>query len=100
MLKKAKSIETAPDFRNLFALQLAESKIIKSKKFNARVSMRVARGSASLLPSHGRGVWPRDVLKKVSRGLSRVEAGTLASISDLAASTDAARREGEGARVP
>ena len=34
-----------------------------------------ARGSASLLPSHGRGIWPRDVLKKVSRGLSQVEAG-------------------------
>ena len=34
-----------------------------------------ARGSASFLPSHGRGIWPRDVLKKVSRGLSRVEAG-------------------------
>ena len=41
----------------------------------SRVSMRVARGSASLLSSHGRGIWPRDVLKKVSRGLSRVEAG-------------------------
>ena len=41
----------------------------------SRVSMRVTRGSASLLPSHGRGIWPRDVLKKVSRGLSRVEAG-------------------------
>src|SRR5574337_826356 len=41
----------------------------------SRVSMRVARGSASLLPSPGRGTWPRDVLKKVSRGLSRVEAG-------------------------
>ena len=40
----------------------------------SRVSMRVARGRASLLPSHGRGIWPRDVLKKVSRGLSRVEA--------------------------
>ena len=38
-------------------------------------SLRVARGSASLLPSHGRGIWPRDVLKKVSRGLSLVEAG-------------------------
>ena len=35
----------------------------------SRVSMRVARGSASLLPSHGRGLWPRDMLKKVSRGL-------------------------------
>src|SRR5574337_545718 len=41
----------------------------------SRVSMRVARGSASLLSSHGRGTWPRDVLKKVSRGLSRLEAG-------------------------
>ena len=28
------------------------------------------------MPAHGsRGMWPRDVLKKVSRGLSRVEAG-------------------------
>ena len=27
------------------------------------------------IPSHGRGIWPRDVLKEVSRGLSRVEAG-------------------------
>src|SRR5574339_720453 len=41
----------------------------------SRVSMLVARGSASLLSRHGRGIWPRDVLKKVSRGLSRVEAG-------------------------
>ena len=41
----------------------------------SRVSMRVAGRSASLLSSHGRGTWPRDVLKKVSRGLSRVEAG-------------------------
>ena len=41
----------------------------------SRVSMRVARGSASLLPSHGRGICPQDVLKKVSRGLFRVEAG-------------------------
>ena len=39
------------------------------------VSMLVARGSASLLLSHGSGIWPRDVLKKVSQGLSRVEAG-------------------------
>ena len=46
----------------------------------SRVSTRVARGSASLLPSHGRGIWPRDVLKKVSRGLSRVEAGNLGSL--------------------
>src|SRR5574340_696820 len=41
----------------------------------SRGSKRVARGSASLLPSQGRGIWPRDVSKKVSRGLSRVEAG-------------------------
>src|SRR5574337_813535 len=41
----------------------------------SRVSMRVAKRSGSVLPSHGRGIWPRDVLKKVSRGLSRVEAG-------------------------
>ena len=41
----------------------------------SRVSRRVARGSASLLSSHGRGIRPRDVLKKDSRGLSRVEAG-------------------------
>ena len=28
------------------------------------------------IPAHGsRGIWPRDVLKKVARGLSRVEAG-------------------------
>ena len=28
------------------------------------------------MPAHGsRGIWPRDVLKKVSRGRSRVEAG-------------------------
>ena len=40
-----------------------------------RVSMRVARGSTSLLSSDSRGIWPRDVLKKVSRGLPRVEAG-------------------------
>src|SRR5574337_1149733 len=29
------------------------------------------------MPAHGsRGIWPRDVLKKVSRGRSRVEAGS------------------------
>ena len=28
-----------------------------------------------MLPSHVRGIWPRDVLKKVSRGLSRVGVG-------------------------
>ena len=39
------------------------------------VSLRVARVSVSLLSSHGRGIRPRDALKKDSRGLSRVEAG-------------------------
>ena len=41
----------------------------------SQVSMRVARGSASWLSSHGRGLGPRDALKKDSRGLSRVAAG-------------------------
>ena len=34
-------------------------------------SMRVARGSASWLSCHGRGLGPRDASKKDSRGLSR-----------------------------
>ena len=37
--------------------------------------MRVARGSASLLSSHGRGIGSQDMLKKDSRGLSQVAAG-------------------------
>ena len=41
----------------------------------SQVSMRVARGSASLLSSHGRGIGPQDALKKDSRGLSRFAAG-------------------------
>ena len=41
----------------------------------SHVSMRVARGSASLLSSHGRGIGPQDTLKKDSRGLSQVAAG-------------------------
>ena len=35
----------------------------------------VARGSAALLSSHGRGIGPQDALKKASRGLSLVVAG-------------------------
>ena len=35
------------------------------------------RGSASWLSSHGRGLGPRDALKKDSRGLSWGAAGTL-----------------------
>ena len=41
----------------------------------SQVSMCVARGSASWLSSHGRGLGPRDALKKDSRGLSRGAAG-------------------------
>ena len=41
----------------------------------SQVSMRVARGSASWLSSHGRGLGPRDALKKDSRGLCRGAAG-------------------------
>ena len=40
-----------------------------------RSPMGAARGSASLLSSHGRGIWPQDGLKKDSRGLSQVAAG-------------------------
>ena len=41
----------------------------------SQVSMRVARGNASLLSSHDRGIGPHDGLKKDSRCLSRVAAG-------------------------
>ena len=41
----------------------------------SHVSLHVARRSASLFSSHGRGIGPEDVLKKDSRGLSWVAAG-------------------------
>ena len=41
----------------------------------SQVSIGVARGSASCLSSHGRGIGPQDALKKDSRGLSRVAEG-------------------------
>ena len=41
----------------------------------SQASMRVGRGSASLLSSHGRGIGPQDMLNKASRGLSRIAAG-------------------------
>ena len=41
----------------------------------SQVSVRVARGSASWLSSHGRGLGPPHALKKDTRGLSGVEAG-------------------------
>ena len=41
----------------------------------SQVSMRVARGSASLLSCHDTGIGPQDAFKKDSRGLSHVAAG-------------------------
>ena len=41
----------------------------------SQVSMRMARGSVSLLSSHGKRLRPQEALKKDSRGLSRVAAG-------------------------
>ena len=41
------------------------------------VSIRVARGSAALLSSHGRGIGPQNALKGEPRGLSRVAEGNL-----------------------
>ena len=41
----------------------------------SQVSMRVARGSASWLSSHGRGLGPQHGLKKDSLGFSRVALG-------------------------
>ena len=37
------------------------------RREGSQVSMRVARGSASWLSSHGRGLGPRDALKKDAR---------------------------------
>ena len=45
------------------------------RRQGSQVSMHVARGSASWLSSHGRGIGPQDELKRDSRGLSRVVAG-------------------------
>ena len=45
------------------------------RRQGSQVSMRVARGSASWLSSHGSGLGPRDALKKDSRGRLRVGAG-------------------------
>ena len=39
------------------------------------VSIRVVRGSSTLLWSHGRGIRPQDALKGESRGFSQVAAG-------------------------
>ena len=45
------------------------------RRQRSQVSLRVARRSASWLSSHGRGLGPRDALKKDSRGLFRGAAG-------------------------
>ena len=45
------------------------------RRQGSQVSMGEARGSASLLSSPGRGLGPRDALKKDSRGLSQGAAG-------------------------
>ena len=47
----------------------------------SQVSMRVARGSASWLSSHGRGLGPRDALKKDSRGFVGGRRETLVSLA-------------------
>ena len=44
-------------------------------RHGSQVSIRVERGSTSLLSSHGMGIRPQDALKKDSRGLSRVGVG-------------------------
>ena len=41
----------------------------------SQISMRMTRGSASLLSSHGRGIGIQDALKEDFRGLSRVASG-------------------------
>ena len=51
---------SAPAQRNLAV------RILSFGRQGSQVSMRVARGSASWLSSHGRGLGPRDALKKDS----------------------------------
>ena len=50
------------------------------RRQGSQVSLRVARGSASWLSSHGRGLGPRDALKRDYRGLSRVVSGKVISL--------------------
>ena len=51
------------------------------RRQGSQVSLRVARGSASWLSSHGRGLRPRDALKRDYRGLSRVVSGKVISLA-------------------
>ena len=51
------------------------SKGVCMRRHGSQVSLRVARVSTSWPSSHGRGLGPRDALKKDSRGLSRGAAG-------------------------
>ena len=63
----------------------------------SQVSMRMARGSASWLLSHGRGLGPRDALKKDSRGLSRGAAGNprLGNVLSLQVACEDVETEGD-----
>ena len=64
--------ETVPDSLPAHDEDLREPLV---RRQGSQVSMRVARGSASWLSSHGRGLGPRAALKKDSRGLYRGAAG-------------------------
>ena len=55
---------------------MGSSRSLSCGSREVRSPMRVARGSASLLSSHDRGIGPQYALKKDSRGLSWVAAGS------------------------
>ena len=72
------TVETVSDFIFLGSKITADVDCIREplvRRQGSQVSMRVARGSASWLSSHGRGLGPRDALKKDSQGLCRGAAG-------------------------
>ena len=50
------------------------------RRHGSQVSMRMARGNASLLSSHGRGIGIQDALKEDFQGLSQVAQETLGSL--------------------
>ena len=55
---------------------MGSSRSLSCGSREVRSPMRVARGSASLLSNHGRGIGARDASNKDSRGLSWVAAGS------------------------
>ena len=62
------------------------------RRQGSQVSVRVARGCASWLSSHGRGLGPPDALKKDTRGLSGVAAlGRGSALSRLGAELELRR---------